>query len=222
MEPVEQIQQAQDYNELLFMFLGWFFSQLKDIIIFFKEKIKRNFDRKEEKQSFRDHLKEAVAEGLQISKILKQIREKFDAKNVNFLIYHNGLQDNRGVGFKNFSVRYEEPRELADSFIMEYQMKPLTPYYDLIAEFENEKIQIFSKDTDNDVSILTKATIMTYNLKYLVVIGIYYESRIYGVINILIDRDSDVSEEDMQIFLTGKKMDLEAVLANSKYTLDIK
>lgn len=85
-----------------------------------------------------------VTDAIKLSKVLEEVREKFNAARVSLSIFHNGTQS----GFKNFSVRYQETRTSNLSNINNMQVMPLTPYYKLIKDAESDHIFIFTADDD--------------------------------------------------------------------------
>lgn len=161
----------------------------------------------------------------QVRKRLVEIRELNNARNVIISAFHNGV----AKGFRNFSRRYDIPRELKYLTLENYQVKPLAGYYDYIMQFEKQDyiIHDITGKTEEEIDSDKRLNLMEAdNVKKTYVFPIlipehtdieeYYKELlitkggenyyILGCLLIFLDNESDCENEDLLISTTQLKI----------------
>lgn len=212
------MEEANSYSDLILLFIGWFIGQLKDIIVFFKDKIKQKYEESDYKKEFKRKLAESKKEAKQIQDILNVLKERINAKNVTLSLYHNGTKDYRGIGLKFWSIVYESPRShLLDSVIDDYQQKPLSPYYDLIEIIEKENIISFDNVKEDTGHSIINAVMSALQLQEFHMVGIRDGSQVLGTLNVMIDRDPKITGHEERSAILSAAIEIQSILNTSEY-----
>lgn len=153
---------------------------------------------------------------------LDKDRITFNATNVNYAVYHNGVAAN----FRNFSIRNESVRSFKYSLIGMSQQQSLSPFYKLIKMWEVAPVTIVKiDDENNDYDALVRFNLKSMGCTTLIIVPIaipikqvYPRTKIslqlninnevcaiLGCYSIVLDNESKVvSDEELKAYFSAK------------------
>ena len=76
---------------------------------------------------------------------LTSIQQKYNAKRVNILVYHNGVAE----FFKNYSIRNQVCRNILDRNLQQHQSQPLNTAYSMIKDNIDQGLIAYNKEYNN-------------------------------------------------------------------------
>jgi len=163
-----------------------------------------------------------VRDAMTFDNELDKDRYAFNAANVNYAIYHNGVSEH----FRNFSIRNESVRSGKYSIVGVSQQQSLSPFYKLIKLWETTPV-IITKTTDEtmDYNALLKFNLKSMGCHTLINIPIcvpikqvYPSTKIkltltingelcavLGCYSVVLDDESNlVTDEDIRTYFSAK------------------
>lgn len=145
----------------------------------------------------------SLHDGLKVIHILKQLREKANAASVSIIAFHNGIAKN----YKNFSMRFQETRSVENFTKENYQVLPLSSYYEEIQKFETQDYLIFK--VGDDLAVRNKIILSENNITTIIIFPIL----------ILVTENNNTSDSIMSIMKNNQEY---LILGCLLVSLDIK
>jgi len=109
-------------------------------------KLKRQMDR------------DSLNDGIKMLNIMKSLRESCNGVSVSLAAFHNSVAKN----YKNFSIRFQEARDVSMETKNHYQTCPLSGYYEDISKFQTKDYIVY--DINKTPSLKNKAFLRKHNI----------------------------------------------------------
>lgn len=192
------MEDVNNYEELLFIFVGWLVAQAKELFLWAKSQLIERFELKKNAQLFSQKLTAAIEEGVNIQKEIDSLRSFTAVQNVTIVLYHNGIKDGRGVGFKNNSIRYESPESKKYILFDLMQNKPLNPYYNLIKPFTEGSAYEEMGKNEGGINLLLSSFLENMGVDKVSFLPIHFNGALIGALSLFYKIENCNPEEQKE------------------------